>query len=474
MLQKGMSVTEITQSNQVLAGIFRVSNVQRQAKSNGEPYWSFKLGDASGSIVAKRWPSNRVLTPQELPEGSYAEVTGVSNTFANMMQLRIDSIRVLSDKEAAELDIREFTPASPYDGDACTREVLELADRETAQTPWNRLIHAFFDVPDNRKAFAWGSAAKCVHHAGVGGLAAHTLEVCKTCLAIASVYEDIDRPALVTAALFHDIGKLQEMETTGFETTYTVPGYLMGHMVLGVAMLAPFCRQAELPTALEQHFTHLILSHHGTVEFGAVTPPATKEAIILAEADMLSAKLNCMAAAVSKLAEGEIEAKISLGLTGRAYNRLSTKQVCESASMQGTPAQPAPAASSGQCQRKAHPQAQSPAPHPAPAARTTSRPTTQTMQQTTAQTARPAAPQTHAAGHAANDTPPWDDNDDYLSSLAEADDMDFGQQEIPPQPEGGASSWQARGAQHPSAAKNTGVKSQGGKKDASGSLASFF
>ena len=473
MLQKGMSVTEITQINQTLAGIFRVTNVQRQAKSNGEPYWSLKLSDSSGSIAAKRWPSNRVLTPQELPEGSYAEVTGVSNTFANMMQLRIDSIRVLSDKEAAELDIREFTPASPYDGEACTREVLELADRETAQTPWNRLIHAFFDVPDNRKAFAWGSAAKCVHHAGVGGLAAHTLEVCKTCLAIASVYEDIDRPALVTAALFHDIGKLQEMETTGFETTYTVPGYLMGHMVLGVAMLAPYCRQAELPTALEQHFTHLILSHHGTVEFGAVTPPATKEAIILAEADMLSAKLNCMAAAVSKLAEGEVEAKTSLGLTGRAYNRLSTKQVLESAasptapqeaapSMQTAPAQPAPAASavSGQNQRKAHPQAQS----PAPAARTMPRPTAQATTQTMPQTARPAA----------SDTPPWDDNDDYLSSLVEADDMNFGQQEIPPQPEDSASSWQARGAQHTRTAKNTGPKSQGGKKDTSGSLASFF
>lgn len=473
MLQKGMSVTEITQINQTLAGIFRVTNVQRQAKSNGEPYWSFKLSDASGSIAARRWSSNRVLTPQELPEGSYAEITGVSNTFANVMQLRIDSIRLLSDKEAAELDIREFTPASPYDGEACTGEVLELADKETAQTPWNRLIHAFFDVPDNKKAFAWGSAAKCVHHAGVGGLAAHTLEVCKTCLAIASVYEDIDRPALVTAALFHDIGKLQEMETTGFETTYTVPGYLMGHMVLGVAMLAPYCRQAELPTALEQHFTHLILSHHGTVEFGAVTPPATKEAIILAEADMLSAKLNCMAAAVSKLAEGEVEAKISLGLTGRAYNRLSTKQVLESAasptapqeaapSMQTTPAQPAPAASavSGQSQRKAHPQAQS----PAPAARTTPRPTAQATTQTMPQTARPAA----------SDTPPWDDNDDYLSSLAEADDMNFGQQEIPQQPEDGASSWQTRGAQHTRTAKNTGPKSQGGKKDTSGSLASFF
>ncbi len=451
MLQKGMFITEITQGNQNLKGIFRISDVQQQAKNNGEPFWSFRLNDASGSLPAKRWPVQGQLSPQELPENSYASIQGVSNVFNNSIQVRIDSIQLLTKEEEASLSTDDFRPASPYDGAGCTKELLELADRETASTPWHRLIHAFFDDPANKEAFAGASAAKSIHHAGIGGLAAHTLEVCKTSLAIASVYENIDRPALLAGALFHDIGKLQEMETTDFETSYTAQGYLMGHLVLGVTMLAPYCRKAELPKPLEEHLFHLILSHHGSIEYGAVTLPATREAMILAESDMLSAKLNSMAIAAKDLAEGTAAPRTSQGLKCHVFNRLSTEQVM--AGQCGTPktgeALPSPAPSPDPVQRQAEPSQ----PHFA-------------ANQYKAAPAR--------AGHvqkksAASDTPPWDDNEDYLGSLAEADIPVF--EDTPPLLEPAPVPGHTKNTAP--AAKKT-ARTQGDKKMARGTLFSLL
>ncbi len=463
MLQKGMFITDITQGNQSLNGIFRISDVQKQAKNNGEPFWSFMLNDATGSLSAKRWPVQGQLSPQELPENCFAQIRGVSNVYKNSMQVRIDSIQILSKEEEASLNTADFRPASPYDGADCTRELLELADRETASTPWHRLIHAFFDVPANMEAFYSASAAKCIHHAGAGGLAAHTLEVCKTSLAIASVYDNIDTPALLAGALFHDIGKLQEMETTDFETNYTAQGYLMGHLVLGVTMLAPYCRQAELPKALEEHLFHMILSHHGSIEYGAVTLPATREAMILAESDMLSAKLNSMAIVAADLAEGGIAPRTSQGLKCHVFNRLSTEQVMG----QGMPQQAAQnIPSQGPVQQAVAQQPYSDGKfRKAAPANTVSAPQQPAAMQPAGQrpSAQKPAPQPAvqpAPRPASSDTPPWDDSEDYLGSLAEADIPVF--EEIPvfdPEP-----APQPRQAKKPAAA-SAGRKTQGKKQE---------
>ncbi len=465
MLQKGMFITDITQGNQSLNGIFRISDVQKQAKNNGEPFWSFMLNDASGSLSAKRWPVQGQLSPQELPENCYAMVRGVSNVFKNAMQVRIDSIQILSRDEEASLNTADFRPVSPYDGADCTRELLELADKETASTPWHRLIHAFFDVPANMEAFAGASAAKCIHHAGAGGLAAHTLEVCKTSLAIASGYDNIDRPALLAGALFHDIGKLQEMDTTDFETNYTAQGYLMGHLVLGVTMLAPYCRQAELPKALEEHLFHMILSHHGSIEYGAVTLPATREAMILAESDMLSAKLNSMAIVARDLAEGGIAPRTSQGLKCHVFNRLSTEQVMAGhfAAAQAADNIPSPApvqqAAMQQPSGTQQPYSDGKRYKAAPAS-------------AFAASQKPAARKAASQAPSSSDTPPWDDNEDYLGSLAEADIPVF--EDIPAfEPEPAPQPGQAKKPAAAPAGRKARGKTQEGRDMMPGLLVSY-
>lgn len=139
-------------------------------------------------------------------------------------------------------------------------------------------------------AFRVCPAAKSVHHAYVGGLLEHSLGVFKLCRRLADQYAELDRQTLLAGAIFHDIGKIREF-SGGLVNDYTDEGRLIGHLELGIEMLAPFWRKAGLEEGLVRHLKHLILSHHGEPAFGAVRLPQTAEALVLHYADNIDAKM---------------------------------------------------------------------------------------------------------------------------------------------------------------------------------------
>lgn len=305
MLQKGNFIQDMVEKYQNVEGIFVTSDVNKGTDKNSNPYWSLTLNDVTGSVQAKIWAVNGVLSPENLESRVFVRVRGQVNFYRDTKQLRIDALQVLTDEEKAVLRLEDYVPPSPYNGEALMQELMQLVDQAVAGTPWERLVHAYFDEEANRQAFLNASAARAVHHVGRGGLVAHTLEVCRVCQALTELFPALDRPALLTAALFHDIGKVREMETDVFEVSYTTQGNLIGHIVLGVAMLEPYCQKAELPGPLKDHLFHLILSHHGRIDYGAVKEPATMEAVVLSSADYLDAKLNTMAGLFEQLQEGQ-------------------------------------------------------------------------------------------------------------------------------------------------------------------------
>ncbi len=305
MLQKGNFIQDMVEKYQNIEGIFVTSDVNRGTDKNSNPYWSLTLNDVTGAVQAKIWAVNGALSPENLESRSFVRVRGQVNFYRDTKQLRIDALQVLTNEEKAELRLEDYAPPSPYNGEALMQELMQLVEHAVAGSPWERLVHAYFDEEANRQAFLNASAARAVHHVGRGGLVAHTLEVCRVCQAMTELFPQLDRPALLTAALFHDIGKVREMETDIFEVSYTTQGNLIGHIVLGVAMLEPYCQQAGLPAPLQDHLFHMILSHHGRIDYGAVKEPATMEAVVLSSADYLDAKLNTMAGLFEQLQEGQ-------------------------------------------------------------------------------------------------------------------------------------------------------------------------
>ena len=286
-MEKGVFVKDIV-PNAEAAGIFAVAEASLAQSRNG-PYWRLVLADASGSIEAKIWsPLSAEIC--EIAPGCLAQVEGRASLFRSSVQLAVEKFRPLDAAEAARVDQTAFLPSSPYPLDAMYDELLSLCREEFSHKPWRKLVFAVLEDEGLAPLFRISPAAKSVHHAYAGGLLEHTLGVFKVCRGMADQYPELDRQALLAGALFHDLGKIREF-SGGFANDYTTEGRLLGHLMLGVEMLAPFLARSGLEPGLAEHLRHLILSHHGELEFGAVRQPQTPEALALHYADNIDAKL---------------------------------------------------------------------------------------------------------------------------------------------------------------------------------------
>ena len=188
------------------------------------------------------------------------------------------------------MNLADFMPASPRPPAQMLAEAEALCRAEFTHKPWRTFALAVLGDEAIRARLLTAPAAKSVHHAYVGGLLEHMLSVAGLCLRMADHYPELDRQTLLAAALFHDIGKLEEMNG-GLTTEYTDAGRLLGHIIQGLAMLEPFLAASGLEPDLALHFRHLIASHHGEPEFGAPKQPATAEAFALHHADNVDAKI---------------------------------------------------------------------------------------------------------------------------------------------------------------------------------------
>lgn len=286
-MEKGCYVKDIAPASDV-GGAFAVSQAA-QGKARNGPYWRLTLTDASGGVEAKIWhPLSADFA--DIAPGSLVWAEGRAELFRDQVQLVVERMRFLSPAEQAALDEAAFLPSSPYPLDGMMDELLALCREEFHHGPWRKLVLDFFADEGLRADFRICPAAKGIHHAYAGGLLEHTLSVFRLCRSLADLYEELDRQVLLAGALFHDMGKIREF-SGGLANDYTDEGRLLGHIMLGVAMLEPFLVRSGLSGALQMHLKHLILSHHGELEYGAVRLPQTAEALTLHYADNLDAKL---------------------------------------------------------------------------------------------------------------------------------------------------------------------------------------
>lgn len=298
-MEKGSYVKDIGPASEV-RGLFVVSQAAQGQSRNG-PYWRLTLADASGSLEAKIWhPLSAEFS--EVPVGSVVWVEGRAGLYRDQIQLTVEQMRPLAGEESATVDQAALMPASPFSLDEMLDELLALCKEEFRHAPWRKLALSVLNNQELREAFRVCPAAKGVHHAYVGGLLEHTLSVFRLCRRIADQYPQLDRQTLLAGALFHDFGKIREF-SGGLANDYTDEGRLLGHLMLGVEMLAPHLAKSGLGEGLQRHLKHLILSHHGELQFGAVRPPHTAEAMALHYADNLDAKMAQCRSLFGQLAE---------------------------------------------------------------------------------------------------------------------------------------------------------------------------
>ena len=264
-----------------------VQQKQVPLNKNGKPYLALVLMDRSGTIEGRVW-ENVERFADGFDSGDFIEVEATVVEFNNRLQLKISNLQRL-DPEG--IDPEEFLPSSPRDRGEMLARVTALLDSITDEQ-LRLLTRGRLEDADFRRRFSRTPAAKTIHHAYLGGLLEHTLAVMELCLQVAEAYPGLDRDLLLAGAFLHDVGKTSELSSqVGFD--YTDEGRLVGHLVLGAEMLRDWARQQpQLPAETVIKLEHMILSHHGSFEFGSPRRPKTQEALVLHYLDELDAKLQ--------------------------------------------------------------------------------------------------------------------------------------------------------------------------------------
>lgn len=282
-------------------GFYVVRESSFQTAVNGKNYIRMVLADASASVSANIWDANRELF-NLCPAGSVVKVLGAAESYKGKAQIRIGRFRPAHE---SEVDMDQFLPKSARDPEAMRRELFALVD-SMRDKDYQRLARAFFEDAATWDRFARSPAARDLHHAFLGGLLEHTLNIAAMASAFA-VDDRVERDLLLIGALLHDIGKIDELEAK-FTIEYTNRGKLIGHLVIGAEMAAErAAKLADFPEEKLELVQHLILSHHGKYEFGSPVLPKIPEAFALHHLDNLDAKVETAAKLINAVTDPEKE-----------------------------------------------------------------------------------------------------------------------------------------------------------------------
>jgi 3'-5' exoribonuclease len=253
----------------------------------GLPYLSLSLVDKTGSVDAKVWDNVEDLTAR-FDEGDFVKVKANATLYNGKIQLRISNIRAVPDEDVNPAD---YFQSSKFDIEEMLSD-LKTIYSELENKDISRLVLSFLNDEAFTVRYTRAPAAKTIHHPFLGGLLEHTLSLARLAKLVASHYTNLDTSLLLAGVFFHDIGKVREL---AYERSagYTDEGRLLGHITLGVEMLNErLAVLGNFPEQLRMLITHLILSHHGTLEFGSPKRPKFLEAHVLGVIDDLDARVN--------------------------------------------------------------------------------------------------------------------------------------------------------------------------------------
>ncbi|MCI8489987.1 MAG: HD domain-containing protein [Lachnospiraceae bacterium] len=297
-----MKYINILREGERITQVFLCKYKESALTKNGKPYENVILQDRTGVLDGKIWePDSQGIA--DFGAFDYIFVMGDVTRFQGALQLNIKRVRKAQE---GEYDPKDYIPVSDRDIDTMYQELKQYMGK--VENPYlQQLLEGFFLDAEFEKQFKHHSAAKTVHHGFMGGLLEHTLGVTGLCEAFCRQYPVLNRDLLLTAAMFHDIGKLKELSTFPLND-YTDEGQLLGHIVIGTEWVGEHIREIPgFPQKLSTELKHCILAHHGEYEFGSPKKPALIEAVALNFADNMDAKMETLKEVFSNVPEGNTE-----------------------------------------------------------------------------------------------------------------------------------------------------------------------
>ena len=280
-----MNIADITPGTYVHV-VFLVASVEVREARTGNRFLRMSLRDRAGASIDAVMFGVTEAQIAAVKEGEPYEVEGRADEFRSRVNIKVDSMR----RSDETWDATAYLPRSARSAEELTGSIRDAVESVESQAIRDVLRAVIADPLVAERLPTW-PAAKTRHHAWIGGLAEHTVEMLQIADRVARVYPQLDRDLLLAGVVLHDLGKLEELDMQA-SIVYTDAGNLEGHMVQGVrildrALAATGC-DGEIATLLR----HLVLSHQGHLEFAAVTEPMLPEAIALHYIDQLSSQVR--------------------------------------------------------------------------------------------------------------------------------------------------------------------------------------
>jgi 3'-5' exoribonuclease len=291
---------------------FLVLSRQLRTTQSNKPYLSLIFCDKTGQMEGRAWEPDDPRIAKDFERGDVVKVRGCISRFNDRLQMKVEQLRKAL---KVEIDKSDLMPDTNYDVETLWRQLLSFVESFT-EPHLKLLLTTLLADPQIAAAFREAPAAKQLHHAWLGGLLEHVISLLTLADRVAPHYPILHRDLLLTGVILHDIGKIRELSwDVGFE--YTVEGVLLGHIQIGSALAERTMDSLPgFPSRLKTLVLHMILSHHGKLEFGSPKLPMIPESLVLSFLDDLDAKMQAMQSEFDKCAR---EGKPADELTGRVW-----------------------------------------------------------------------------------------------------------------------------------------------------------
>jgi 3'-5' exoribonuclease len=307
-------VSDLT-TEQAITTFFLVSEKEIRNTREGKPYLRMELGDRTGTIEGRMW--DHVETVKDISRDDFVKVNARVEIYRNKPQLSLQQVRLA---KPDEIDLADFLPHTKEDVGKLYIQLQEYASSIT--NPWlKKLTTNVINDPQIAARYKRAPAAKVMHHAYLGGLLEHVVGLCGLAKKIAAHYPELNLDLLLTAAILHDVGKLDEL-CYDRAIGYTTEGQLLGHIVQELEIVTTYMNAIEnFPAKLKTVVQHLLISHHGQYEFGSPKLPMIREALVFHYMDDMDSKMAAIRNALST-DSGEPEWSTYSPALGRRFLKL--------------------------------------------------------------------------------------------------------------------------------------------------------
>lgn len=279
-----------------IKGIYLCKYKQLLKNKNGKDYYSIKLQDKSGILDGKIWCLHGGIGEFEVDD--IVEVEGETLLYQDNLQLNVSKMKKAEDG----FDLKDFLPHTKKDVDVLEEQLMNFIER--VENPFiKKLLENIFLEDSLFEAFVKHSAGKSVHHAYLNGLLEHTVSVATIGTTLAGLYEGVCLDYVIAGCLLHDIGKLRELSQFP-RNDYSDEGQLLGHLMIGAEMVHDTIKEIpDFPDEIERILKHILIAHHGELEYGSPVPPKCIEAMIVHLADYSDSRIKM----VEEMVEGSHE-----------------------------------------------------------------------------------------------------------------------------------------------------------------------